>query len=358
MHERINPQRDTIKRNGTAVRIRGMVISTPLLLAPMAGITHSAFRAVLARLGGVGLFATEMLSARTLPREDPDSPFLVRTPQEAPLSWQILVGKAEEIPPALDALHALGADAVDINMGCPAPNVRRRLGGSTLLQDPVRARLILREVRSRTELPVSVKMRIFPAGAKEAEQAFCRMLQEEGVDFLSVHARFPGEPFGRPPRWERVRYLKEALTIPVFLNGGVFSVEDARKALDVSGADGLMIGRGAVIRPWLMRDIARDVYGLSLPSDTPSRKDLFHSLAQGLTERFPPELRLGRLKRFTHYFSRTFLFAHTLASAVQASRTFEEACERADAFFASQDPDTADLLKTSGAYGINFDVGA
>jgi len=330
-----------------------MVIFPPLILAPMAGITHSAFRAVLARIGGIGLFTTEMLSARTLPREDPDSPFLVRTPQETPLSWQILVGKAEEIPPALHVLHALGAHAVDINMGCPAPNVRRRRGGSTLLQDPVRARQILREARRRTELPVSVKMRIFPVGAEEAEQDFCRMLQDEGVDFFSVHARLPGEPFGRSPRWERARYLKDAVNIPVFINGGIFSVEDARKALAVSGADGLMVGRGAVMRPWLMRDIAREVHGLPLPSDTPSRKDFFHGLAHGLAERFPPERRLGRLKEFTHYFSRTFLFAHTLASAVQGSRTFEEACDRADAFFASQDPDPADLLKTSGAYGRN-----
>src|SRR3989338_5657080 len=108
------------------LRLKGLEISPPLFLAPMAGLTHSALRRLILELGGIGLLSTEMLSAARLPSENPQiSPYLVRSAQETPLSYQLLVSRVEEVAPAIAKLHVLGAQAIDLNLGCPAPTVRR-----------------------------------------------------------------------------------------------------------------------------------------------------------------------------------------------------------------------------------------
>ncbi|MCI5207846.1 MAG: tRNA-dihydrouridine synthase family protein, partial [Candidatus Electrothrix sp. ATG2] len=126
------------------MKIKNLHLDPPLLLAPMAGLTHSALRTLLLQFGGVGLLSTEMLAARKLPIENEClSPFLIRTAQEKPLSYQLLVRTAKEVAPALEALHRLHADAVDINLGCPAPKVRRSGGGSSLMESPDQVRAII-----------------------------------------------------------------------------------------------------------------------------------------------------------------------------------------------------------------------
>ena len=131
--------------------IRGLKIYPPLLLAPMAGLTHSALRTLLQKYGGVGLLSTEMLSARRLPVENQFiSPYLIKTEQERPLSYQLFVTKIEEVAPAIDALHRFGADAIDLNLGCPAPRVRQAGGGSSLMEDAETVKKIVAEARRLT----------------------------------------------------------------------------------------------------------------------------------------------------------------------------------------------------------------
>ena len=113
------------------LQIRNLKIDPPLLLAPMAGLTHSALRTLLLSFGGVGLLSTEMLSARRLPAEsDAVSPYLIRTDRERPLSYQLLVASARELAPAISALHRCKADSIDLNLGCPAPKVRQAGGAA------------------------------------------------------------------------------------------------------------------------------------------------------------------------------------------------------------------------------------
>src|SRR5512135_1308829 len=144
-----------------AMQIRNLLIDPPLFLAPMAGLTHSALRRIMIGFGGVGLLSTEMLSARRLPTENPRiSPWLIRTESESPLSYQLLTSTDKEIARAVDALHALKADAIDLNMGCPSPTVRRFGAGGTLMEHPDEARRIVAEARRRTSLPLSAKIRL------------------------------------------------------------------------------------------------------------------------------------------------------------------------------------------------------
>ncbi len=159
------------------------------------------------------------------------------------------------------------------------------------------------------------------------------MLAAEGIDMLSVHGRLKKETFDRRPRWEWVGRIKTWLSIPVIANGGIFSVDEARECLRVSGADGLMLGRGAVTKPWLFAEIARELYGCQIAPPVVSLPLVYNRFMDLINELFRPERRLGRLKEFTKYFAKNYKFGHQLSSRVQSSRTVDEAKERAALFF-------------------------
>lgn len=300
----------------------------------MAGLTHSALRQIIFGFGGVGLLSTEMLSARSLPSESPRvSPYLIRTALEKPLSYQLLISNSGEIPQAIDALHKLKADAIDLNMGCPAPAVGRLGAGIRLMEKPEEVRLMVSEARRRTNLPLTAKIRLGIELDEQKLKEFCTMLEDEGIDLLSVHARIKEESFARRPRWDWIAKVKEWVKIPVIANGGIFSVQDAENCLSVSGADGLMIGRGAVAKPWLFAEIAREVYGCKIAEPEVSLPLVYGNFIDLINELFRPEHRLGRLKQFTPYFAQNYKFGHLLATRVQSSKSVDEARERACIFF-------------------------
>jgi nifR3 family TIM-barrel protein len=299
----------------------------------MAGLSHNALRQICSGFGGVGLLSTEMLGARRLPTESPRfSPYIIRTDSAIPLSYQLLISTNEEVAPAIDVLHKLKADAIDLNMGCPAVTVGRFGAGSMLMERPGDVRIMVAEARKRTVLPLTAKIRLGIDLDERKLTDFCTMLEDEGIDMLSIHARLKKESFARTPRWEWIAKVKGRLKIPVIANGGIFSVRDAEDCLRISNADGLMIGRGAAIRPWLFAEIAREVYGCSIDLPVVSLPIVYSSFIDHL-ELYRPEYRLGRLKEFTHYFARNYKFGHLLASRVQSSASMAEARERANIFF-------------------------
>lgn len=317
------------------LQIRGLLLDPPLLLAPMAGLTHSAFRQIASAFGSVGLLSTEMLSAKMLPTENPRvTPCLVTTSSEKPLSYQLLVSTDNEVAPAVDACHRLQADAIDLNMGCPARSVARFGAGFTLMRRPEHTRRIVAEARRRTSLPLTAKIRLGVDLDEGTLKDFCRMLQDEGADMISVHARLKEESFERRPRWEWVGRIKEWLRIPVVANGGIFTVRDARNCRSASGADGLMLGRGAAVKPWLFAEIARDLYGRDISEPAVHLPKVYADFTDLLNALYRSERRLGRLKKFTHYFALNYKFGHQLIWAVQASKSMDEARDKAALFFA------------------------
>lgn len=316
--------------------IGDLSLSPPLALAPMVGLSHSALRTLALELGGVGLLFTEMLSVTRLPDENAAvSPFLLRYPEEGPLFYQLFVSPGQDVLPAVERLHELGAQGVDLNLGCPAPNLRKQGAGCALTNDREQVRRIVATLRASTSLPLSAKIRLGASLNQDDLLDFCRMLEGEGVDLLSVHGRLHKEKFCRRPRWDWIGKVKSALNIPVLANGGIFSVADAARCLEMSGADGLMIGRGAACRPWLFADIAREIYGLPCRPAILSLAEIYFRFVQ-LLERFRPERRLGRLKQFTHYYGQNFIFGHHLAISVQTSASVEQAVERAHQFFSRE----------------------
>ena len=332
---------------GQSLSVRGLNIWPPLFLAPMAGLTHSALRTTILSFGGIGLLSTEMLAAQCLPKENATvSPYLIRTEQEYPLSYQLLLSQPDVLKPAITALEALSANAIDINLGCPAPRVRKAGGGSQLATNSQLVRAIIREARKETTLPLTAKIRLGKQLDTDALSSFCLMLEDEGIDLLTIHARLEKESFCRKPRWRAIANVKKNLSIPVVANGGIDSVDAAKRCLRESGADGLMIGRAAAAKPWIFSEIARDVYGLeSHPLQMLSLPRVYHDVCQALQERFRLERRLGRLKEFTHYFATNYAFGHHLASRVQSSSTMEEAFGRAADFFARSDAEAFTSLQ-------------
>ncbi|GAB6192437.1 tRNA-dihydrouridine synthase family protein [Desulfocastanea catecholica] len=315
--------------------VRDLEISPPIVLAPMVGLSHSALRSLVQAEGGVGLFFTEMLAAKRLPHDNAfRSPLLIRDESEKPLIYQIITGNVADIEPAIKKLHTLGADGVDLNLGCPAPMQRRQGAGAMLGENHHQLRKILNTLRKSTELPLSVKIRLGRSLDVEQLRSFCLFLETEGVDMITIHARLHGEKFCRKPRWAAIGAIKDAVSVPVLANGGIFSPADARQCLELSHADGVMIGRGAVEQPWLGAEIAREIYGVATECRKIDRAQMYSHFITLLEKRFAPERRLGRLKQFTRYFAVSFPFGHHLAAAIQNSTSIEEARRRADDFFA------------------------
>lgn len=324
------------------MHIKDLNISPPLFLAPMAGVTHSALRIIVKECGGVGLLSTEMLSAKRLPSENPQcSPFVIKSAIETPMSYQMLVSDPADIPKAMDALHRLGAQAVDLNLGCPAPAVRRRGAGSKLSEDHTLVRKVVAMARRCTNLPLSAKIRIGTELNKNKLQNFCKMLEGEGLDYLVVHGRLQKEQFCRPPRWEWIAVVKEAVSIPVVANGGIFTKDDAKKCLHVTGADGLMIGRAAPQKPWLFAEIHHSLYGGPPPKPI-NKPAIYKQFIDILETSFPSGRQIGRTKEFSHYFCKNYPFGHHLGSKVQNCTDMTQVRKVARAFFMKQEPETCE----------------
>lgn len=314
--------------------VRGLDISPPIALAPMVGLSHSAFRSLIHQEGGVGLLFSEMLAAKRLPHDNEEiSPLLIRRQSERPLFYQLIASTEQHILPAVEKLSKLDAQGIDFNLGCPAPHIKRQGAGASLVEDRPTLGRILTSLRKHTELPLSVKIRLGKELDSLQLKEFCSFLEGTGVDLITIHARLTGEKFCRKPKWSAIAKVKNSIKVPILANGGIFTVEDARSCLRLSGADGLMIGRGAVEKPWLCRDIAENIYGLKSDLPRTEQFELMEKFINLLEDRFPKERRLGRLKQFTHYYASSFQFGHHLITAVQTSKDLDQARLRARMFF-------------------------
>lgn len=240
---------------------------TPVLeLAPMAGITDWPFR-VLCKQQGADELVTEMISAMGLiqaPRSSRAYRQLLQTkPVETPIYAQIFGHDPGFLARAAGRLSDMGIfSGIDLNAGCPAPKVAGSGSGSALMKDMTLSRLILAGLRKATPGRLSVKMRLGWDEGSRNYLDFALMCQDMGVDMVCVHARTRAQQYSGKADWGAVAEVKRALHIPVILNGDVHTPQDARRALDETGADGVAIGRGALGNPWLFGRIKRMLAGL------------------------------------------------------------------------------------------------
>ncbi|UCE84127.1 MAG: tRNA-dihydrouridine synthase family protein [Deltaproteobacteria bacterium] len=317
--------------------IKTLRVDPPLVLAPMSGLSHTVLRQLVAEYGGCGLFYSEMLSARALPLESPESStWLRRSAHERPIIYQLLVSSGEELPGAIEKVDACGADGLDLNMGCTTALITKRGGGIALMKDLKRAQAIVTVSRQATQLPLTAKIRLGWTLNWHALRDFCLMLQESGVDAISVHPRLKQDRLKRPARWEYIGRIKGLLDIPVIGNGDVDSPEAALRMFNQTGCDAVMIGRAAVRRPWLFSQITGWLSPSHHNESPPEPPEAYNRFVSLLNASIDPECALPLLKRFTFYFAQNYAFGHTLWRLVHNAKSTTEALAHANDFFQTQ----------------------
>jgi tRNA-dihydrouridine synthase B len=238
------------------MRIGAHALGNGLFVAPMAGITDRPFRR-LARRFGAALAVSEMVSARPELRESRKTRLrLDHAGEPGPVSVQIAGADPQMLAHAARLNVAGGADIIDINMGCPAKKVCNVHAGSALLEDEALVARILEAVVAAVDVPVTLKIRTGPAPERRNAVRIARIAEAAGIQALAIHGRTRACAFGGHAEYESIAEVKSRVRIPVIANGDVHTPEDAKRVLEATGADGVMVGRGAQGRPWLFRDIA------------------------------------------------------------------------------------------------------
>jgi len=318
------------------MRIGSVTITPNLVLAPMEGVTDTTFRRLIRQVGGCGLTVTEFVPARGLRDDIPRVLDMVQFDEdERPLAIQVYGRDPDTLAEGARIARDLGADIVDLNMGCPSKKVCAHSGGSALVREPELARAIVVAMRAAVSVPFTVKMRAGwdPEHLNATEIAW--MCQEEGVDAVTVHWRTRAEKYGGVRDLRRIAAVVDRVDIPVLANGDVIDVPSALETLRATGAAGLTIGRGAIRDPWVFRAIEAALEGRPAPEITPDdRERVLLGYYQAIRTRCRNDLgALGRMKKIARYFTEGVEHGHVLRQAIWHSDTVEQAEARVRRFF-------------------------
>jgi len=244
-------------------------------MAPMAGITNLPFRLILKQMGAALVF-TEMVSAEGLVRGKKKTlDYLKSHPDEKPLAVQIFGSSPSTMSKAAEIVIEAGADILDINLGCPVKKVIKTGAGSALLKNPDQVEKIFKAVRPVCSVPLTIKTRSGWSPQTENVEEIARIAEACGIDALTVHPRFAVQGFSGQADWNLIGRVKQSVNIPVIGNGDVFEPAHAIKLIKQTACDGVMIGRGAINRPWIFRQILSLEKGLPIKSPSmEERRDL------------------------------------------------------------------------------------
>jgi len=295
------------------LNIKELIINPPLILAPMSELTCAPLRQLIAQIGGCGLFYTEMLNSRIISSCTLKSdPFLIKG-SESPIVAQLVGNDPKRIEISIKRLEELGIfSAFDINMGCSRNSIIRHGWGLALFEDIDNALKVLEAARRATGLPLIVKIR---SGLKHDLKKMIervRAFSDIGCDAVILHPRAKEDGFKRPARWEEIKILKQEVDIPVIGNGDIASIKDIFKMYNQTGCDAVMIGRAAIVRPWIFRQaIDKDFL--------PDPVNILEKAATNFEQLLPKELAPKRFYLFLSWYLRNWPFFSYLLKGLNIS---------------------------------------
>lgn len=309
----------------TPLKIGDKTIQKRLVLAPMAGLGHIAFRELVSTYGGYGLLFTEMCNAKAVPHENRFmSPvFRWRDEEVASLVCQIFGADPDAMARAAVRIEKEGFFGVDINMGCSVKAMCKKNYCAALLKTPDLAEKIVSTVRKAVSIPVFVKYRIGWKDDAGFPVEMAKRFEQAGADALTFHPRIAPDRRSRPPKWDYIGSVKKAVSIPVFGNGNVFDQDDAVKMIDRTDADGISLGRIAISKPFIF-----SAWTDNLKITPEIYRDTVLGMIRLLKDHFDKTSAIKRFKKFAIYFSGNFVFSHAIYKKMVNYQSFEETEDR------------------------------
>ncbi len=316
-------------------RIRDVAIDPPLILAPVAGHTDSLFRQAIKGLGGCGLVVSELVSTEGMTRHQERTFHLTRFEEsERPVSIQIFGSDPSRMAESASMVESMGADIVDINLGCPVKKVVKQGGGSNLLRDLPLLERIFKTVRQVTSVPLTVKIRTGWDRSSVNAVEVLKLAEDCGVEALAIHGRARCDLFSGKADWSVIARVKEAARIPIMGNGDVFAPEDAERMFRETGVDGVMMGRGVLSNPWLIRQCSDYLSGQRVvPVSMQEKSEFMTAFLKRISVEIPPPIALGKMKKMGGYLSRGIPGGAQLRDRLHSSHSSEEFLQVLEGFF-------------------------
>ena len=316
-----------------SLTIQSLTLTSPVILAPMAGISNLPYRRIM-KSCGAGLVFSEMVSANGLVRDGAKTEQLLTThPEEYPLGIQLFGSDPQVLAEGIQRLKIPPA-LVDLNMGCPVKKVIRNGSGSALLQHPDLIARILKAVRPHVIGPLTIKIR---SGWDMHHINFLevgRIAQEEGIDAITLHPRTRCQGFSGRANWKHIGELKQAVNIPVFGSGDIMTVDDGLRMLHETGCDALMIGRGGYGNPWLISQLNDALQGKKVTFPLAAdRLAMIHRHLELHRQQFGDYKALLEMRKHISWYARGMEGAAHFRSEVQSCRQLSELVALTDHFF-------------------------
>ncbi len=315
-----------------------------LFLAPLAGLTHSPFRRLLADFGGYSALYSEMLSGRALFGESfESSTYIHRREGEGKVVYQLQLNNSDPVEEIVELLvERCDPFAVDLNLGCPAPSARKRRTGARLFLEHGEVREILTRIRSVWSGNLSVKSRLGSRKMRDYEDHYFKMIDlfgEFDLSWYTLHPRFSEDELRRGPYYSWFPKITERTSIPLIGNGDLIRASQLDNS-NMETLSGIMIGRAAVCRPWIFREISDPTFKVG----ELDYQEIWNRLYDYVNEEFIPTRAIGRMKQFTTYYGQNFKFGHSLYSSMINLKNLDEIYSAVNRFLESK-PETVSELR-------------
>jgi tRNA-dihydrouridine synthase B len=316
--------------------IQNHIVHNRMVLAPMAGLGHIALRQLISEFGGFGLLFTGMCSAKAIPHENQNTSlvFKWRDQELEYLVCQIFGADPKSMAKAAERIEKEGFFGVDLNFGCSVAAICKQGCGAALLKNPTLSSKIVKTVRESVSIPLFVKFRTGWENSPQFAVDMAKRFEDAGADALTFHPRIAPDRRSRPPQWNIIKLVAQAVDIPVFGNGNLFQEHDGIKMIEQTSCQGLSVGRMAVARPWIFAQWTKGF----VPEN-----DIFFNTAMRMTdillEHYNDYFAVKLFKKLAPYFCANFKFGHQILKKLMHAQTIDDLKSNIDHVFESN-PET------------------